>query len=68
MHNVTKKKQNLTQNYIFSIRKRIEKMKIEDYTLLYKEKRVTENMNSKQDWDKISFLWVIYRNFGFLSG
>mgnify|MGYP000745597995 CR=1 FL=1 len=49
MHNVTKKKQNLTQNYIFSIRKRIEKMKIEDYTLLYKEKRVTENMNSKQD-------------------
>ena len=49
MHNVTKKKQNLTQNYIFSIRKRIEKMKIEDYTLLYKEKRVTENMTSKQD-------------------
>ena len=34
MHNVTKKKQNLTQNYIFSIRKRIEKMKIEDYTLI----------------------------------
>ena len=46
----------------------MEKMKIEDYTLLYKEKRVTENMNSKQDWDKNSFLWVIYRNFGFLSG
>lgn len=49
MHNVTKKKQNLTQNYIFSIRKRIEKMKIEDYTLLYKEKRVTENMNLMQN-------------------
>lgn len=31
-------------------------MKIEDYTLLYKEKKVTENMNSKQDRDKNSFL------------
>ena len=49
IQNVTKKKQNLTQNYIFSIRKRIEKMKIEDYTLLYKEKRVTENMNLMQN-------------------
>lgn len=49
MHNVTKKKQNLTQNYIFSIRKRIEKMKIEDYTLLYKEKKVTEKMNLMQN-------------------
>lgn len=43
------KKQNLTQNYIFSIRKRIEKMKIEDYTLLYKEKKVTEKMNLMQN-------------------
>lgn len=30
-------------------------MKIEDYTLLYKEKRVTEIMNSKQDCLKIAF-------------